>query len=113
MVVVSIVLFVFSLIIFWISYRQFNEKGIVFNNAYLYASRKEREQMNLSPYYRQSAIVFVMVGLIILVTSISIYLKEEAIMVIVYALTVLVIIYAIYSTVIIQRKNQKDKIQGG
>lgn len=37
---------------FVISYFQFKEKGFLFNNAYLYASKAERETMNKSPYYR-------------------------------------------------------------
>lgn len=40
------------------SYLQFNEKGFLLNNAYIYASKQEREAMDKKPYYKQSGIVF-------------------------------------------------------
>ena len=36
----------------------FAERGFLLNNAYIYASLKERENMDKKPYSRQSAIVF-------------------------------------------------------
>ena len=54
------------------SYLQFNEKGFLFNNAYIYASKQEREVMDKKPHYRQSGIVFLMVGIIFaLINSVS------------------------------------------
>lgn len=41
-----------------ISALQFCQKGFVFNNAYIWATKKERETMDKKPHYRQSAIVF-------------------------------------------------------
>lgn len=43
---------------FVLSYRQFNEKGFLFNNAYIFASKQERETMNKKPHYKQSGICF-------------------------------------------------------
>ena len=48
-----------------VSIRSFQNKGFLFNNAYIYASKKERGKMDKKPYYRQSAIVF-------LISSISV-----------------------------------------
>ncbi|MBF4691515.1 DUF3784 domain-containing protein [Fusibacter sp. Q10-2] len=45
-----------SITAFIISYMQYKEKGFLFNNAYLYASKKERNEMNKKPHYRQSAL---------------------------------------------------------
>ncbi len=45
-----------------ISVLQFCEKGFLFNNAYVYASKEERAKMNKKPHYRQSAIVFALLA---------------------------------------------------
>ncbi len=41
-----------------ISIRQFQEKGFLFNNAWLWASEKERRTMDKKPHYHQSGVVF-------------------------------------------------------
>ncbi|MBR5767795.1 MAG: DUF3784 domain-containing protein [Clostridia bacterium] len=41
-----------------VSARHFGEKGYLFNNAYIWASKDEREKMDKKPYYRQSAVIF-------------------------------------------------------
>ena len=69
-IIVSIVLFTLSALAFFISIRSFKEKGFLFNNAYIYASKKQRETMNKKPYYRQSAIAFLIVGIIFLINAI-------------------------------------------
>ncbi|MBR5773501.1 MAG: DUF3784 domain-containing protein [Clostridia bacterium] len=38
------------------------ERGFLFNNAYIWASKKERETMDKKPYYRQTGIVFILIG---------------------------------------------------
>lgn len=61
-IIVSSVLFFISAGLFLLSFRSFREKGFLFNNAYIYASKQERERMNKKPYYRQSAVVFLLLG---------------------------------------------------
>ncbi len=56
--VAAVLLGMFSALSLVISVLQFKEKGFVFNNAYIFASKQEREKMDKKPYYRQSAIVF-------------------------------------------------------
>ena len=63
-IVPAIILFAVSIFLFFMSVRSFMEKGFLFNNAYIYASKQEREKMNKKPHYRQSAIVFLLLGLI-------------------------------------------------
>lgn len=53
---------------FVISYFQFQEKGYCFNNAYLWASKEERRQMDdnqerKKPHYRQSGVTFLFLAL--------------------------------------------------
>lgn len=55
-----------------ISYLQFKEKGYLFNNAYLWASKEERRQMAedkecKKPHYRQSGFAFMLIGFIFFV----------------------------------------------
>lgn len=56
-VIGAIVLGVVAIACFVVSYLQFNEKGFLFNNAYIYASKQERETMDKKTHYKQSGIV--------------------------------------------------------
>ena len=91
------ILFLISALAFLLSIRSFQEKGFLLNNAYLYASRQERETMDKKPHYRQSAIVFLLLGCIFLLNGLQVLLKAPWIF---YAVMVLVIVtlgYAIVS----------------
>ena len=46
----AIVLGLIAIACFVGSYFQFKEKGFLFNNAYIYASKEERERMNKTPH---------------------------------------------------------------
>ena len=54
-IIINIVLTVVCAVI---SFFQFRNKGFLFNNSYIYASKQERETMDKKPHYRQSGIVF-------------------------------------------------------
>ena len=93
------VLFLISALAFLLSIRSFREKGFLLNNAYLYASRQERETMDKKPHYRQSAIVFLLLGCIFLLNGLQVLLNAPWIF---YAVMVLVIVtlgYAIVSSI--------------
>ncbi|MDE7211643.1 MAG: DUF3784 domain-containing protein, partial [Lachnospiraceae bacterium] len=55
-IVTAIILLAMGIGALAISVRSFQEKGFLLNNAYLYASKKERENMEKKPHYRQTAI---------------------------------------------------------
>ena len=57
-IITASILFGISFFAFVMSVRSFAEKGFLFNNAYIYATKQEREKINKKPHYRQSAIVF-------------------------------------------------------
>ena len=88
---------------FIISYFSFREKGFLFNNAYLYASKEERATMDKKPHYRQSAIVFLMIGIVFLLIAISVFCINRWIRYIAIAVAIIAIIYAIVSSVMIER----------
>ncbi|PKM93110.1 MAG: hypothetical protein CVU84_17525 [Firmicutes bacterium HGW-Firmicutes-1] len=103
-VIALVILFIISLGSFVVGYFQFKEKGILFNNAYLYASKEERNKMNKKPHYRQSAIVFVVIGIIFLLNAIEMIIRSGWIFHVMIGLMILLIIYAIISSIIIERK---------
>lgn len=103
-IIIAIVLFIVSLGAFLVSVRSFMQKGFLFNNAYLYATKEERENMNKRPYYRQTAITFLLIGIIFLLLGINIFLKISWLSYVTIMLAVVTLIYSIVSTVKIERK---------
>ena len=58
--IVSLIIFAIAGINLFLSIMSFMEKGKLMNNAYIYASKEEREKMNKKPYYIQTGIVFIL-----------------------------------------------------
>lgn len=85
------------------SYFQFREKGILLNNAWLYASKEEREALNKKPYYRQSGVVFALIGITFLLNAVMVAVKQKEIFYIVLGMLVVTVIYAIVSTIRIEK----------
>ena len=107
-IIVANILFAISIFAFIMSVRSFMEKGFLFNNAYIYASKQEREKMNKKPHYRQSAIVFLLLGLIFLLNALATLLKVNWIFYIMVTVIIVTITYAIVSSITI---NKNDKQQ--
>ena len=103
-IIVSIILFAISIFAFIMSIRSFMEKGFLFNNAYIYASKQEREKMDKKPYYRQSSIVFLLLGLIFLLNALATFFKANWIFYIVVVVVIITIIYAVVSSIKIEKK---------
>ena len=92
----------------WImSIRSFREKGFLLNNAYLYASKQERESMDKKPYYRQSAIVFLLIGLIFLLDGLALLLHADWIFNAVGVILAITALYAIGSGIAMEKKKKK------
>ena len=103
-IIISGVLFMIAIGAFLMSYRSFKEKGFLFNNAYIYASKQERETMNKKPHYRQSAIVFLLIGIIFLLNGLSVLLSANWILFLVIMITIIAIVYAIVSSIAIENR---------
>ena len=101
------ILFTISMLAFFMSIRSFMEKGFLFNNAYIYASKQEREKMNKKPHYRQSAIAFLLLGFIFLLNAIAVLLGANWIFYIVIAVVIITLIYAIVSSITIEKNNKQ------
>lgn len=106
-IILSCILFLIAIGAFVMSYRSFREKGFLFNNAFIYASKQERETMEKKSHYRQSAIVFLMIGVIFLLNGLSVLLAANWIFFFVIAIAIAAIIYAIASSIVIERGKTK------
>ncbi len=107
-IIIASILFAVSVFLFFMSARSFMEKGFLFNNAYIYASKQEREKMNKKPHYRQSAIVFLLLGLLFLLIALAVLLEANWICYVGIALVIITLIYAIVSSVIIEKNNKQQ-----
>lgn len=102
----AIVLGIVAIVCYVFSYLQFNEKGFLFNNAYIYASKEERKVMDKKPHYKQSGIVFLMIGIIFTINAIDMILKTGWLFYVVIIIAVIAIIYAIASSIIIEKNKR-------
>lgn len=84
----------FSLII---SILSFMEKGFLFHNAYIWASKQERDRMDKKPYYRQSAIVFALGAAVFLCMAVEFVLMTGWLWIGIGACTIAALIYAVAS----------------
>lgn len=96
-----------AVLCFVFSYMQFNEKGFLFNNAYIYASKQERETMNKKPHYKQSGVVFLLIGIIFLINAIDMILQTGWLFYLVIGIAIITIMYAIVSSVMIEKNKNK------
>lgn len=102
----TIILGIAAIVCLVFSYLQFNEKGFLFNNAYIYASKQERETMDKKPYYKQSGIVFLMIGIIFLINAVEMILETGWLLYLVIVIAIIAIVYAIISSVAIERRKK-------
>ncbi len=105
----SIVSFVLGAICIVVSGFSFKEKGILINNEYLWASNKDRQEMSVErkrPYFRQSGVVFLLLGGAFICLGLESTLKLDWIFVVVNILMGVDIIYAVVSTIYISKKQK-------
>ena len=82
------------------------EKGFLFNNAYIYASKQEREAMNKKPFYRQSAVAFLLIGFDFVLYGFDVLLKTNWIVYIAIAVIIITLLFAVISSVVIEKNNK-------
>ncbi|MBQ7670160.1 MAG: DUF3784 domain-containing protein [Clostridia bacterium] len=92
-----------------ISIMSFVERGYLINNAYIYASEEERKKMDKKPYYRQSAIVFCLLGIMFTVVGISIVVQNYQIELLEIPLAVGTVIYAVVSSSKINNRTNSSR----
>lgn len=107
MIVGAVILFVISAAALVMSVLSFMEKGFLFNNAYIYASKQERKEMNKKPHYRQSAIVFLLIGLIFFLNGLDLLLNTSWIFYAVIGIVLSAVLFAIISGIAIAKRGGK------
>ena len=105
--IVAIVIFGFSGFLMVLGIRHYMEKGFLMNNAYLYASKEQREKMNKKPYYRQSAIIFGILSVVFIVIGLSLVLQDDRILLFEIPLIFGAIVYAAVSSFQIGKQETK------
>ena len=106
-ILVAYALLAVSIFVFILSIRSFLEKGYLLNNAYIYASKKERETMDKTPYYRQTAVIFLFLGITFLSMGFAMLLDASWIIYIAGAVILITLIYAIVSSIVIEKRKNK------
>lgn len=76
----AVIFFTLSAVALIICIFAYMEKGFLFHNAYIYASKQERSTMNKKPYYHQSAVAFLLAGISLFLLGIGILGNIWAIM---------------------------------
>lgn len=107
--IVAVFSFVLAGIMLAISILQFMEKGFLFNNAFLYASKQERETMDKKPHYRQSAITFGMCSAAFFIIGFSIVLDKHFLLLADIPFGIGIIAYAVISSWKIDQKTKELK----
>lgn len=102
-IVFLIILIIVSVVFAVLGIRQLGCKGYCFNNAYIFASKKEREQTDYTPYYKQSGRIFLMLSGLFLINALRIVLKLNFLFYVSIVLIALIIAYAVISSVIIEK----------
>ncbi len=102
--VVAISVFILAGVMLIIGIMHFMEWGFLVNNSYLYASKEERASMNKKPYYRQSAVVFCLLCVVLIIIGLSVVLQNSMITLFEIPFVLAVIIYAIVSSARISKQ---------
>ena len=97
--IASIICFIICIICVIISIMQFMEKGIPLNNEYIWSSKKQREDMDKKPLYRQSAIVFILLAVLFLIIGLECLLKTDWLWFFVWFITIAIMVYAVFSSI--------------
>lgn len=97
-IVTAIILLAMGIGALAISIRSFQEKGFLLNNAYLYASKKERENMDKKPHYWQTAIVSLLAGIALLLGAVAFISGSGWVLYIAAGVLAAMMVYAIVSS---------------
>jgi len=102
-IVFFVVLLAVSALLALLGIRSLRCKGYCFNNAYIYASEKEREQTDFTPYYKQTGKVLLMVSGLFLLNALRIVFKLNFLFYVSLVLIAAIIAYAILSSIMIEK----------
>ena len=100
-----VMLLILSIVSIALGIMQLCEKGMPLNNSYIFASERERAEMDKKPLYRQTGIVLLIVGIGLLVVSVLLFtLKDIRAFYLLIPVFTLAVGYSIVSEVLMSRK---------
>ena len=82
-----------------LSIRSFRNRGFLLNNAYIYASKEERQTMDKRPYYRQSGVVFLLLSVLFALIGLSVVLHDSRVNLLEIPVGLGAVVYAVVSSV--------------
>ena len=97
--ITAIIICLIAVASFIISILQFKEKGFLFNNAYIWASKEERQRMDRRPHYRQSGVVFSLIGILFLLLALEVLLNAGWLLYVFWGVVILTVVYAVVSSI--------------
>ena len=106
-IIPAITAFALAGVLLVLAVTHFAERGFLLNNAYIYASLKERENMDKKQYYRQSAIVFSLLSAVFFIVGLSVVTQIDEILLAEIPVMASAIVYAVVSSVRISKQMKK------
>lgn len=103
-----IIVFIIAGILALLSFRSFQEKGFLFNNAYIYANKEERKAINKKPWYRQSAIAFCLLSIASIMAGLDMIFDKQVFRILEFSIIIGAVLYAIISSVVIMKRENKQ-----
>ena len=105
--IAAIAVFIISGLCAVLSVRSFMQKGFLFNNAWIWATQEQKEHMDKSPYYRQSAIVFLLLAAVFAFEGLNLITERDFWFGAGIGVTIVAVVYAAVSSVIIEKHKRK------
>ena len=99
MIVPAIILGGITMVLLVIGVLSFQEKGVLLNNAYLFAAKQDREKLDKRPYYRQSAVVFCLLAAAFLCFALEAAFMTGWLWIVAAAICIGALVYAIKSSI--------------
>ena len=106
-IIVGVVFFVLAALMVLLAVRHFKCRGYCFNNAYIWASKEERESGDFTPYYKQSGVVFLMLAVLSVIEGLYIILMLRPLIFGQIVTVEVMFCYAVSSTVRIGKENRE------
>ena len=96
--IAAVAVFLISGAFAFLGIRHFLERGYLLNNAWIFATEKERKTIDKKPHYRQSAIVFCLLSILFLIIGLSLVLHRPRLCLLEIPVVIVLIVYAIVSS---------------
>lgn len=112
MVVTAVIMYIIAAGSLVLGTMQLLQKGKPINNTYLYANDEERRTTDWKPYYRQSGIVFLVIGLQFMMLGFFCISHLYVFLIAEFLLLGTVVIYAVVSAILIDKNKKKENTVG-